>query len=393
MTERYTTTIESPWEIHPDKYQVMPTLNYDKYRALKNLIEADGINVPIMVDADMFILDGHHRRMAWLDLLNAGSGIPGPVQVDVRADLTTEEQKMELVYSLNAVRRDPTDDEVTGMLRDILKKYTHWSNRRIANNMGVSQDRVNRLRGKMEELDTIEHFDALQGRDGRWYGSYFDEKFVQRTINKPTREEAEEALSEGLAKKEEALEIGRRGTTTPEERDEQFLEAVRSDLPDLSNQPIREVVMEALRQHPGWPDQRLSKLTGAAIWMIEAYREKLEESGEIQPQKTFEAGRRLGSVSLGEIERYTGIAFPEAPHTPEEEKAFNMVAELAAYLKDTDQSGITVARHVADDPTFAYGLGQDYDFLIEWIREFVVELLKIGEGSEVQQLRGRIEGS
>jgi len=80
----------------------------------------------------------------------------------------------------------------------------------------------------------------------------------------------------------------------------------------------------------------------------------------------------------------TGSSFPEPPRTPTEEVAFNKLAELVAYLRDNNLTAEEVANHVADDPTFAYGLGQDYEFLIDWIREFVVALLKIGEGSEIR---------
>lgn len=381
MTERYTTTIESPWEIHPDKYQVMPRLSYDKHRALKNLIENDGINVPIIVDADMFILDGHHRREAWLDLLNAGSGVPSPVRVDVRADLTTDDEKLELVYSLNFARRNPSDEQREEALRNALKRFTHYPNGRIGDMLGgLDTTTVRRMREKMVHVGVIPERKVFLDKQGRWFGTLLTGPGeTSKNIFGKTEEEAlkklEEATLESLIA-EGPFDVPRGDIVT-------------SDKPK-ERKPVEEEVRDMLRAQPWRPDQTISRTTGGALWLVEAEREMLEDAGEIAPQKDQ---RRMGDVSLGEIERRTGIHFPEPPKTPVEEIAFNKVSDLVAILRDNDLSGEDVAHHVSDDPTFAYGLGQDYDFLIDWIREFVVELLKIGEGSEIQQLRGKIEGS
>lgn len=375
-SERYTTTIESPWEIHPDKYQVMSRLSYDKYRALKNLIEESGIEVPIMVDGDMFVLDGHHRRMAWMDLLNAGSGIPGPVTVDVRADLATEEQKWEVVYSINAVRREHSDDERKQLLNKVLKKHTHWANNRIANTLGIHDSAVSRMRSQLEQVDAIPVERILQASNGRWQGAIELPDGSRKQLVGNSREEVQSKLEEVQ------LEV-----QLPDAEQEQVVTNLPA--PPKPRKPIDEEVRDALRANPQDSDRLISRKTGGALWLVEAERQRLEDAKEIEKLRPQDP-RALGDVSLGEIERLTGINFPEPPKTPAEEVAFNKVTELVAYLKENDLTGEEVAHHVSDDPTFAYGLGQDYEFIIDWVREFVVELLKIGEGSAIHEIgKGR----
>lgn len=378
MTERYTTTIESPWEIHPDKYQVMSRLGYDKYRALKNLIEESGIEVPIMVDGDMFILDGHHRRMAWMDLLNAGSGIPGPITVDVRADLTTEDQKWEVVYSLNAVRREHNEDERKKLLNKVLKAHTHWANGRIANDLGTDDHTVARMRNQLEQLGVIAEERILQARNGRWQGSVELPDGSRQKFMGSSRKEVQDKIDEAQ------LEVQTDGIGQ---------EQSVTNLPATSKplKPIGEEVRDALRANPRLSDRMISRATGGALWLVEVERQRLEDAEEIVKVRP-EDPRPLGRVSLGEIEAVTGIQF-RPPETPVEEVAFNKVGDLVALIREKDLSGEDVAHHVSDDPTFAYGLGQDYDFLIEWIREFVVELLRIGENSEIQQLQSKVKGN
>ena len=48
----------------PNKFQVMPPLTDDDFAALKADIKANGLLIPVEVDEDGNVLDGHHRVRA-----------------------------------------------------------------------------------------------------------------------------------------------------------------------------------------------------------------------------------------------------------------------------------------------------------------------------------------
>lgn len=81
----------------PTPYQLLPRLTDDEYEALKEDIAENGIRVPIDVDEDGLILDGHHR--AWI---TADLGVDCP-----RRTLTglTDEQKRAHAVAVNVHRR------------------------------------------------------------------------------------------------------------------------------------------------------------------------------------------------------------------------------------------------------------------------------------------------
>ena len=85
-----TTTIE-PAETdvpQPSKFQVMPPLADDDFAALKADIQANGVLIPVEVDEDGNVLDGHHRVSACTEL-----GIDWRATVKVREGLTEAEKR------------------------------------------------------------------------------------------------------------------------------------------------------------------------------------------------------------------------------------------------------------------------------------------------------------
>jgi hypothetical protein len=81
----------------PTPYQLLPRLTDDEYQSLKADIAENGIRVPIDVDEDGLILDGHHR--AWI---TADLGVDCP-----RRTLTglTDEGKRAHAVAVNVHRR------------------------------------------------------------------------------------------------------------------------------------------------------------------------------------------------------------------------------------------------------------------------------------------------
>ena len=59
----------------PGKFQVMPPLADDDFAALKADIQANGVLIPVEVDEDGNVLDGHHRVRACNELgIRTGRG-------------------------------------------------------------------------------------------------------------------------------------------------------------------------------------------------------------------------------------------------------------------------------------------------------------------------------
>jgi ParB-like chromosome segregation protein Spo0J len=116
-------------------YQLMPPLSDDEYLSLKDDITERGLQVPIELDEQGNILDGHHRLKICEEL-----GIKNYPTI-IRAGLS-EEEKLEHVLSLNLNRRHLDRDqrkELVGKLRS-----KNMSTRRIARVVGVSKDTVYR---------------------------------------------------------------------------------------------------------------------------------------------------------------------------------------------------------------------------------------------------------
>lgn len=85
------------------KYQLMPPLSDDEYKALKDDIRRRGVAVPIELDEDGYILDGHHRMQAFNDLRSEGHDVPQYDQIIRRG--MSEAEKQDYVLALNLKRR------------------------------------------------------------------------------------------------------------------------------------------------------------------------------------------------------------------------------------------------------------------------------------------------
>lgn len=116
------------------KYQVMPALTPDEEEWLRNDIVLHGVLVPVEVDENGDILDGHHRERIAREL---GRDYP----VVIREGLT-EDQKLEHVVSLNVVRRQMSGHDRQAVIADL--KRRGLSLRAIAKAVGVHHTTVMR---------------------------------------------------------------------------------------------------------------------------------------------------------------------------------------------------------------------------------------------------------
>ncbi len=117
------------------KYQLLPPLRTDEAEALRQSIEREGIRVPILVDEDGEVLDGHTR-------LQFDKKAPRRVVKGL-----TEAEKKALVFRLHRARRNMTADQWQDTSRQMretaleLKREGH-TQADVAVELGVSQQTV-----------------------------------------------------------------------------------------------------------------------------------------------------------------------------------------------------------------------------------------------------------
>ncbi|MBK5237653.1 MAG: ParB N-terminal domain-containing protein [Actinomycetales bacterium] len=95
----------------PTPYQLLPRLSDGEYHALRDDIRENGVRVPIDVDEDGTVLDGHHR--SWIA---AQLGVPVPRRVVSGLDT---QGKRNHARAVNVIRRQLTKDARLDQVRQM----------------------------------------------------------------------------------------------------------------------------------------------------------------------------------------------------------------------------------------------------------------------------------
>lgn len=144
----------------PTPYQLLPRLTDEEYQALKADIAENGIRVPIDVDENGVVLDGHHRSWIAADLR-----VECPRRVVAGL---TDEQKRAHAIAANVYRRSLTREqrrEMVGRLRTL-----GMSTRQIADTARVNDRTVRRdLEPVRPAADAARHTAPITGTDGKTY--------------------------------------------------------------------------------------------------------------------------------------------------------------------------------------------------------------------------------
>lgn len=143
----------------PTPYQLLPRLTDDEYEALKADIAENGVRVPIDVDEDGTILDGHHR--AWI---TADLGVDCPRRTVAGLG---DQGKRDFARAVNALRRHLTIDQ----RRDQVVQMRHEgrSVRAIAQTLGIPKSTVSR---DIAEVSQVGHLpETVRGEDGKSYAA------------------------------------------------------------------------------------------------------------------------------------------------------------------------------------------------------------------------------
>lgn len=143
-------------------YQLLRDLDTEAFEGLVADIAERGVLVPIEVDENGNVLDGHQRTRAVALLRERGHTVHVPFQV--RSGLS-EDDKYAHALSINLQRRQLSLDERRELAIDVRRRF-QWSTARIGGILGVHQSTVVRWLQNVPDLPT-----HVTGEDGRVYRS------------------------------------------------------------------------------------------------------------------------------------------------------------------------------------------------------------------------------
>lgn len=138
------------------QYQLLPELDHDEYRTLKEDITIRGVQVPIEIDDKGNILDGHHRKKICDEL--GIKDYPSIIRIGF-----SEDEKRQHVLALNLARRHLSPEQRKQLVARLRKEFG-WSTRKIAEAVKVHKDTVR------NDLSGGENSPArITGKDGKSY--------------------------------------------------------------------------------------------------------------------------------------------------------------------------------------------------------------------------------
>jgi len=212
-------------------YQVLPELDAEEYRALKEDIRKNGIIVPITVDGDGQIIDGHHRYKAAQEL-----GIDDP-PMQVRDDLDSD-AKRSLAWRLNMQRRHVDGSTKKDLIRDrieeLIERGIDKTDDEVAEEMGCTRRWVSEVRetvvaDRIEQVDTSQNGTASDLGTTVDYASSDQKEDLTKDVIVENPEKSNAAISRSL---------GVSDTTVGTYRDD--LDTLYR--PQLRNADVREVL-------------------------------------------------------------------------------------------------------------------------------------------------------
>lgn len=116
-------------KINPEYEALLPKLSAEEYEALKSSIKDEGLFVPITVNKEGIILDGHHRYKACME-----SGIDPEYEVKSFPDHDAE---MAFVIQVNIARRQLSNEQKRELA--LVLRQNQWSQEEVASLLKVTQ--------------------------------------------------------------------------------------------------------------------------------------------------------------------------------------------------------------------------------------------------------------
>lgn len=138
-------------------FQTMPPLSVEEYSNLEQSIRDHGIQVPVLVDEDGVVIDGHHRQKIAQQL-----GLDCPTET---RNGMSESEKRSLSISLNIDRRQLSQAQRRAIIEASLKATPELSDNQISKQLGVHNETVTAARKRLVEsgdvTDSVTRTDSL----------------------------------------------------------------------------------------------------------------------------------------------------------------------------------------------------------------------------------------
>ena len=141
------------------RYQTMPPLSPEEYRQLEASCIEHGIQVPILVDENGSVIDGHHRQK-----IAQEHGLYLPTET---RDTLTDAEKTALSISLNIDRRQLTREQRREIIAASLRAQPEKPDFQHAKALGVSPTTVGVVRREMVDAGDISNLEIRTDAIGR----------------------------------------------------------------------------------------------------------------------------------------------------------------------------------------------------------------------------------
>lgn len=161
------------------KFQALPPLSPDEYAALEKSILDHGVLVPIIIDENNVVIDGHHRQK-----ITDEHDLPCPREVKTGK---TDVEKRTLALSLNIDRRHLTRVQKHALVAESLKVDPQLSDREHGRRTGVDKNTAAKVRDELEGRGEIHHVSERTDSVGRQQPA---SKPKQKPRRKPITDEA-----------------------------------------------------------------------------------------------------------------------------------------------------------------------------------------------------------
>jgi ParB-like chromosome segregation protein Spo0J len=134
----------------PVMFQALPPLSPEEYVELERSILENGVMVPIVLDENGVVIDGHHRQQ-----IAQHHNLPCPSETKAGFSDT---EKRGLALSLNLHRRHLTREQKRALVAESIKADPQLSDREHGRRTGVHKDTAGAVRQQLEKSGEIGHF-------------------------------------------------------------------------------------------------------------------------------------------------------------------------------------------------------------------------------------------
>ncbi len=143
----------------PVMFQALPPLSPEEYVELERSILANGVMVPILLDENGVVIDGHHRQQ-----IAQHHELPCPFET--KRGLTDAE-KRGLALSLNLHRRHLTREQKRALVAESIKADPQLSDREHGRRTGVDHKTATKVREELTTGGEIPHLEYRENPQGR----------------------------------------------------------------------------------------------------------------------------------------------------------------------------------------------------------------------------------